>query len=456
MSPTSPLSVAVVGSGPSGVYAADLLAQADPPARVDVFEKLPAPFGLVRYGVAPDHPNIKQVIRTLSEVFARDGVRLVANVDVGTDVSLGELRNAYDAVVVATGCPLDAPLDIPGIGLRGSFGSAEFVSWYDGHPDAPHAWPLSAREVAIVGAGNVALDLARMLSRRPEDLARTDVPDPVLESFRASPVTDVHVFARRGPAQVRFSPMELKEMGALADVDVVVDPGDLEFDEASIEAIGSNRRLRQVVETLTAWAEGEPTGAGRRVHLHLLWRPVEVFDDGEGRVGGIRVERMRLTGDGSVEGTGELQEHAVQAVFRAIGYRGVPIEGLPFDPDRGVVRNVGGRVVGEGGRPLPGLYVVGWVKRGPSGLIGHSRKDAQETVDRILEDRPGGSEGPSSGDGDSNGVLGLLDDRGVSVVGWRDWETLDAHERSLGAARKGDRIKVASREEMLAIALGRA
>jgi len=454
MSLDRPLRVALIGSGPSGVYTADLLTTADPSAAVDVFERLPAPFGLVRYGVAPDHPNIKQVIRTLSDVIQKKGIRLFANVDVATDVAWGELRDAYDAVVVATGCPRDAPLDIPGIGLPGSFGSADFVSWYDGHPDAPRDWPLSAREVAIVGAGNVALDLARILSRRPEDLARTDVPDPVLEAFGASPLTDVHVFARRGPAQVRFSPQELKEIGALPEVDVVVDPGDLEYDEASTEAIESNRRLRQVVEILSDWAGKEATGAGRRIHLHLLRRPIEILDNGEGRVGGIRVERMRLKGDGSVRGTGELHDHSVEAVYRAIGYRGVPIQGLPFDTERGVIRNVGGRVVGEDGSPIPGVYAVGWVKRGPSGLIGHSRKDAHETVDRILQDAPGlVSRGFPAG---ADGVPGLLRNRGVPVVGWREWEALDAHERALGAARGGERVKVASREEMLAIALGTA
>lgn len=455
MRPNRPFTVAVIGSGPSGVYTAGLLSKADIPTLVDVFERLPAPFGLVRYGVAPDHPNIKQVARALADVFGQDGVRLVANVDVGVDIGFDDLRKVYDAVVVATGCPLDAPLDIPGIGLAGSFGSAEFVSWYDGHPDAPREWPLTAREVAVIGGGNVALDLARILAKRPEDLARTDIPEPTLEVFRASPLTDVHVFARRGPAQVRFSPLELKEIGTLPGVDVIVDPGDLEYDASSAVTIESNRQARQVIETLTAWAEAGTTGAPRRIHLHLLQRPVGILDDGAGRVGGIRMERMRLKGDGSVEGTGVGLQYPVQAVYRAIGYRGVPIGGLAFDAARGVLRNIEGRVTGNDGQPVVGLYAVGWIKRGPSGLIGHSRKDAQETVAAILEDAPRLVGKPAADNQDSRTISEFLRDRGVSVVGWRGWERLDGYERELGRVRGSERVKVSSRDQMLKVALGR-
>lgn len=454
MSPNRPLRVAIVGSGPSGIYAADLLSKAEVPASVDVFERLPAPFGLVRYGVAPDHPNIKQIMTTLAGILGRDGIRLLANVDVGTDITLDELRACYDAVVLATGSPHDAPLGIPGENLEGSYGSADFVAWYDGHPDGPRSWPMTAKEVAIVGAGNVALDLARILAKRPEDLAWTDIPDHVLAALQASPLTDIRIFARRGPAEVKFSPLELREIGKVSGVDVVVDDADLQFDEASIAAIESNRQTKQVVETLTSWASREATGAARRIHLHLLQRPVALLDDGAGGVAGIRTERMRLTGDGSVEGTGETREYPVQAVYRAIGYRGVPVEGLPFDDARGVVRNDAGRVVDETGAPVTGVYATGWIKRGPSGLIGHSKKDSQETVDRILEDAPNLIE--AKGDLSADGLGPMLDDRGVRVIGWSDWLALDAHERALGEAQGRERVKVVSRFEMTDIALRRA
>jgi ferredoxin--NADP+ reductase len=257
---------------------------------------------------------------------------------------------------------------------------------------------------------------------------------------------------------VRFSPLELRELGQVPGVDVIVDPEDLEFDEASRAAIEGNRQVRQVVDTLTEWAHREPTGAPRRIHLHLLQRPVAILDDGAGAVAGIRMERTRLTGDGSVEGTGVLLEHPAQAVYHAVGYRGTPIEGLPFDTARGVVRNVGGRVVGDDGIPVPGFYATGWIKRGPSGLIGHSKKDAQETVERVLEDAGALVEGGPAPPGapDPEGILRTLAERGIEVIQWKDWEVLDAYERALGAAQGRERVKVVSREEMTDIALRRA
>jgi len=452
-----PLRVAIVGSGPSGVYVADLLTRAESPASVDVFERLPAPFGLVRYGVAPDHPNIKQIITTLGSILGRDGIRLLANVDIGRDLGLDDLRAHYDAVVLATGSPNDAPLGIPGEGLKGSHGSAEFVSWYDGHPDGPRTWPLAAREIAILGVGNVALDIARILAKAFADLASTDIPDEVMRDLEASQATDIHIFGRRGPAQVKFSPLELREIGKVSGVDVIIDPEGLQFDEGSLETIESNRQARQVVDTLTEWAGREPAGNPRRIHLHLLLSPVAILDDGAGAVAGIRMERMRLTGDGVVEGTGEFVEHEVQAVYRAVGYRGTPIEGLPFDESRGVIRTIAGRVVTEDGTPVPGFYATGWIKRGPSGVIGHSKKDAQETVERILEDA-GDLVADSLALPDDlrpDDLLGMLKGRGVRVIEWRDWEVLDAHERALGEAQGRERVKVVSREEMTDIALGR-
>ena len=453
-----PLRVAIIGAGPAGTYAADLLSKSAIPTSIDIIERLPAPFGLVRYGVAPDHPRIKQIITALANILGRGDIRLLANVTIGRDLSLDDLRAHYDAVIFATGSFEDAPLAIPGVDLKGSFGAADFVSWYDGHPDVPREWPLDARQVAILGVGNVALDVARILTKRPEDLEWTDMPDHVMAALQASPVTDVHVFGRRGPAQVKFSPLELRELGQVGGVDVVVYPEDFEFDEGSLAWIESHHQNKQVVNTLTDWTLREPTGAPRRIHLHLLQRPVAIVDDDAGSVAGVRMERMRLTGDGSVEGTGEFVEYPAQAVYRAVGYWGTPIEGVPFDATRGVIRNAGGRVIGEGGQPVPGFYTTGWIKRGPVGLIGHTKSDAQETVENLVADADALVAGSraSAVALSPDALLTLLKERGVPVVEWRDWEALDAHERALGEARGRERVKVVSRDEMTDVALGRA
>ena len=275
MSSTRPLRVAVVGAGPAGIYAADILSKTDLDVSIDLFERLPAPFGLVRYGVAPDHPRIKQIIVALHKVLERGDIRLLANVDYGVDLKLDDLRTFYDAVIFSTGSIRDADLDIPGIDLPESYGAADFVSWYDGHPDVPRTWPLEAREVAVLGAGNVALDVARILAKHADDLLPTEIPANVHEILAANPVTDVHVFARRGPAQVKFSPLELRELGHVPDVDIVVNPEDFDFDEGSMAAIHSSNQTKQVVKTLTDWTLKDPSEltASRRIHLHFLHRP---------------------------------------------------------------------------------------------------------------------------------------------------------------------------------------
>ena len=377
---TTPLRVAIVGAGPAGIYAADILSKTELGVSIDLFERLPAPFGLVRYGVAPDHPRIKQIIVALHKVLERGEIRLIGNVDYGSDLTMADLRRYYDAVIFATGSIRDAALDIPGIDLPGSHGAAEFVSWYDGHPDVPRTWPLDAEQIAIFGAGNVALDVARMLTKHPEDLLPTEIPPNVYEVLQRNPVTDVHIFARRGPAQAKFTPLELRELGRVPDVDVVVYPEDFEFDDGSMAAIRSSNQTKQVVKTLTDWTLREPeelTGS-RRVHLHFLHRPAAVL--GDDHVTGVRTERTALNGDGSTTGTGEFHEWGVQAVYRAVGYFGSPLADVPFDEVRGVIPNDEGRVVGLDGEPIPGLYTTGWIKRGPVGLIGHTKSDAQETI----------------------------------------------------------------------------
>ncbi len=453
-----PLRVAVIGAGPAGIYAADILTKAEIPTSIDIIERLPAPFGLVRYGVAPDHPRIKQIVGALSSVLGRGDIRLLANVNVGTDLTLDDLRAHYDAVVFATGAITDAPLAIPGIGLEGSYGAADFVSWYDGHPDVPRAWPLDAREVAVLGVGNVALDVARILAKHPKDLLATDAPANVLEGLEKSPVTDVHLFGRRGPAQVKFTPLELRELALVPDVDVIVYPEDYEFDEASQAAIEGHHQTKQTVKTLMDWTLREPTGASRRIHLHMLQQPVEVLDDGAGRVAGVRMERTALQGDGSVRGTGEFLEYPCQAVYRAVGYWGSEIPGVPFDDARGVFRNVEGCVVDATGEPVSGFYTTGWIKRGPIGLIGHTKSDAQETIGHIVEDAEAlvAASAAEAVALSPDRLLTLLTDRGVPVVQWEDWEVLDTHEVALGEPHGRERVKVVPRDEMTDIALRRA
>lgn len=449
MSTTRPLRVAVVGAGPAGIYASDILSKTDLDVSIDLFERLPAPFGLVRYGVAPDHPRIKQIIVALHKVLSRGDVRLIANVDYGVDVKLEDLRQFYDAVIFSTGSIKDAELNIPGIDLDGSYGAADFVSWYDGHPDVPRTWPLEAEQVAVIGAGNVALDVARILAKHADDLLPTEIPANVHEILKSSPVTDVHVFARRGPAQVKFSPLELRELGHVPDVDIVVYPEDFDFDEGSEAAINSSNQTKQVVKTLVDWTLKDPAQntASRRLHLHFLHAPVEVLGE-NGKVVGFRTERTALQGDGTVKGTGEFIDWPVQAVYRAVGYLSEALPDVPFDSENGVIPNAGGRVLDLNGEHINGTYVTGWVKRGPVGLIGHTKSDAKDTIDNLLQDldklKPAEL-------GSTAAVLEHLSGKGVEFTTIEGWEKLDNHERSLGEAQGRERIKVVPRDEMIQI-----
>lgn len=449
-----PLSVAVIGAGPAGIYAADILSKSEIDTSIDLYEKLPAPYGLVRYGVAPDHPRIKQIIVALYKILQRGDIRLIGNVDIGSDLTIEELTDTYDAIIIATGADRDAPLDIPGIDLEGSYGAAEFVSWYDGHPDVPRTWPLEAQQIAVFGVGNVALDVARILAKHPDDLMSTEIPQNVEDGLRSSPVTDVHVFGRRGPAQVKFTPLELRELGKVPDVDVIVYEEDFDFDEGSEEAINSSNQTKQVVKTLTDWVmRDEEFTASRRIHLHMLQAPHEIL--GDTKVEGVRMERMELTGDGSVKGTGEYIDYPVQAVYRAIGYFSSPIDGVPFDDVRGVVPNEAGRVIQPGGDHIPGLYATGWIKRGPVGLIGSTKSDAQETIGNIVDDVQTGKITPSKNAGEAfEAITALLDERGVKYTSWHGWELLEAYEIALGEKVDRPRIKVVQRETMAAISRG--
>ncbi|GAA3278597.1 FAD-dependent oxidoreductase [Nesterenkonia halobia] len=465
--PQRPVRVAVVGAGPAGVYASDILAKSqkksDIPVSIDLFDRYPAPFGLIRYGVAPDHPRIKGIVKALHKVMDRGDIRLLGNVEIGVDLTLEDLRRHYDAVVFATGAIRDASLDIPGIELEGSFGAADFVSWYDGHPDYPRDWPLEAEQIAVIGNGNVSLDVARMLAKHPEDLLTTEVPENVHRRLEESPARDVHIFGRRGPAQVKFTPLELRELSHAPGVDIVLDEEDFEFDEASDEAIKSNNQVKTMVNTLANWLveqEERTEEAERKLHLHFLHQPVEVLEgtdeqgQGTGRVAGIRFERMELDGSGGVRSTGQFLDYPVQAVYRAVGYYGTQVPGIPFDARRGVITNEAGRVLDEDGEHLPGTYATGWIKRGPVGLIGHTKGDALETIGCLLEDV---HQLPAAEEPDEAAVLELLDSRGVEYTTWEGWLTLDAHEVSLGeqATAQGpverERVKVVPREEMVRI-----
>lgn len=452
------LRVAVVGAGPAGIYASDILSKTDLDVSIDLFDRLPAPFGLVRYGVAPDHPRIKQIITALHKVLDRGDIRLLSNVEFGVDVTLDELREFYDAVIFSTGAIKDAALSIPGIDLQGSYGAADFVSWYDGHPDVPDTWPLEAQSVAVLGAGNVALDVARILAKHPKDLLSTEIPDNVYQGLTASPVKDVHVFARRGPAQAKFSPLELRELGHIPDVDVIVYPEDFDFDEGSIQAINSSNQTKQVVKTLTDWTLKDPASftASRRLHLHFLHAPHELVDiDGDGAVDVLRTERTKLNGDGTVSGTGEQHDWPVQAVYRAIGYFGSELKDVPYDATRGVITNAEGRVLDTTGDHVNGLYCTGWIKRGPVGLIGHTKSDASETIRHLVEDASDLSEFATASRPEPTAISEFLAERGVDVIEWSGWKLLDAWEQSLGEQNGRERVKVVPRAEQIAISLGR-
>lgn len=455
LSSARPLRVAIVGAGPAGIYAADILSKTELDVQIDLLERLPAPFGLVRYGVAPDHPHIKLIIGALEKVLGRGDIRLLGNIDVGKDVTVAELQQFYDVVIFATGAISDVKMDIPGVDLDGSYGAADFVSWYDGHPDYPTDWPLNAQQIAVLGAGNVALDIARVLVKHADALLPTEIPDHVYRALKASPVTDVHIFARRGPAQAKFTPLELREVGKQHDVDVVVYPEDFEFDAASEQAVAGSNQVKQVVNTLTDWTLIDPSEqtASRRLHLHFLHSPVEILGE-DGKVVGLRTERTKLNGDGTVSGTGEFTDWPAQAVYRAIGYYGTPISSLPFDYAGGVISNVEGRVISDDdGAHLPGIYATGWIKRGPVGLIGSTKSDAAQTINHLVADVEADANAlRTATNPDPQAIVDFLTARGLELTDWAGWERLDAYERELGAAQGRDRVKVVSRAEQTEIA----
>lgn len=446
------LRLAIVGAGPAGIYAADILLKAERnfDVSIDLFDRLPAPYGLVRYGVAPDHPRIKGIITALREVLDRGQIRIFGNVNLGTDLTLDDLKRHYHAVIFATGAIKDAPLDIPGIELENSFGAADFVNWYDAHPDVPREWPLDEEHVAVIGNGNVALDVARMLAKHADDLLPTEIPANVYEGLKQSKVTDVHVFGRRGPAQVKFTPLELRELGEVPDVDIVVHNEDFGKDPEAEKLAETNKQLLVIKRILNSWRERPEGTASRRIHLHWYSRPAEVLGE-DGKVSALRIERTEPDGEGGVRGTGEFRDYPVGQLYRAVGYFGSPLDGVPFDEKRGVIPNREGEVLGDDNEQVPGLYTTGWIKRGPVGLIGHTKSDAMETIQHLIN---GQANWWTPSEPSEDAVTALLDERGVKYTNLDGWHRLDEHELALGAAEGRTRVKVVDRDEMVRISRG--
>ncbi len=435
-----PLRVAVVGSGPAGFYAAAALLASDLDLEVDLIERLPTPWGLVRLGVAPDHPNIKAVSRAFERTAAQPGFRFFGNVEVGKDVEHAELARLYDAVVYSVGAQTDRQLGIPGEDLPGSWPATAFVAWYNGHPDFQDlSFDLSGERAVVIGNGNVALDVARMLALTPEELAPTDTTDAAIEAINAAGIREILVVGRRGPVQAAWTPVEVGELGELAGADVIVDPADLELDEASAaELEAAPPTVRRNVEHLRDYSAREPAGKPRAIRLRFFSSPVAIH--GDGRVEAIELVRNELVGGRAVP-TEERETIPCGIVFRSVGYQGVPLPGLPFDEGSATIPN-------EGGRVEPGLYVAGWIKRGPSGVIGTNKKDATETVALVLDDARAGLL-PSRAEGT---LEALLEDRGVDAVLYAGWEAIDAAERSAGEPLGRPRVKLCSWADLLAAA----
>ncbi len=434
------LRVAVVGSGPAGFYAAAALLASDLEVEVDMIERLPTPWGLVRLGVAPDHPNIKAVSRAFERTAAQPGFRFFGNVEVGKDVEHAELALLYNAVVYSVGAQTDRQLGIPGEDLPGSWAATEFVAWYNGHPDFQElSFDLSGERAVVIGNGNVALDVARMLALTPEELATTDTTDPAIEAINDAGVREILVVGRRGPVQAAWTPVEVGELGELAGADVIVAPADLELDEASAaELEAAAPTVRRNVEHLRDYAGRTPTGKPRTIRLRFFSSPVAIH--GDGKVEAIELVRNELVGGRAVP-TEEHETIPCGIVFRSVGYQGVAMPGVPFDEGSATIPN-------EGGRVEPGLYVAGWIKRGPSGVIGTNKKDATETVALLLDDARAALL-PSRGEGT---LEALLEERGVEAVLYAGWEAIDAAERNAGEPLGRPRVKLCSWADLLSAA----
>lgn len=441
-----PLKVAVIGAGPAGIYASDILVKkTGGEVQIDLIEQMPAPFGLIRYGVAPDHPRIKGIIKSLHRVLDTEQIRLLTNVHIGRDITVDELQQHYDAVVFATGAVGDRHRDIPGADLDGVHGAGEFVGFYDGNPRFERNWDLSATEVAVIGVGNVSLDVSRILAKTGDELKVTEIPDNVYDSLAQNQAETVRVFGRRGPAQAKFTPQELKELDHSESINVVVSPEDIDYDEASLAARQESKSTDLVCQVLEQYAIRDPKKAPHTLQIHLFEQPVEIMGK-DGKVSGIKTERTALNGDGSVHGTGKFTEWPAQAVYFATGYRSDAVDGVPFNQDKNVINNDGGHVIDAAGKVVPGLYTTGWIKRGPVGLIGNTKSDATETIGMLLADAASGTLPSPSSDAD---ITEVLSERGIEYLTWQDWQRLDAAERALGEREGRERKKFVEWEDMV-------
>ncbi|MFE7422019.1 FAD-dependent oxidoreductase [Rhodococcus sp. NPDC057529] len=427
--------IAVIGSGPAGLFAADeLVRQQDVDVEVDIIDRVPAPYGLVRYGVAPDHPRIKAVIGSLQRILENPKVRFLGNVEFGTDIDRPFLDAHYTATIYATGASRDRSIGIAGEDLLGSRSATAFVSWYSGHPDSPNDFSLREDTVAVIGAGNVALDVARILAKTAAELDSTDMPPHVLDTLRDSRVRDIHVICRRGPEFAKFTTKELRELRNLTDADIIVDPAEL----TSSPREGLDKATLANLAVLEEFASRPRTDRTHRIHFHFWRNPIEIL--GYEHVDGLRIECTELAPDGTVHGTGEIDTLPTQLILRSVGYRSVPLDGLPFDSARGTIPNQLGRVVDDAGRVVPAQYVTGWLKRGPSGVIGTNRVDSVETVASVMEDLVSSPEQGTSVSADA--VDAALRTRGVKAIGYDGWLRINGDEIERGRVSGKDRTKI--------------
>lgn len=443
------LRVAIVGSGPSGFYCAAPLLKSDTITTVDMFDRLPSPFGLVRGGVAPDHPKIRNVTAVYDKTAGHERFRYMGNVTVGEDITIEEMRKYYDAIILCYGAETDRKLNIDGEDLAGSYTATSFVGWYNGHPDYRQLkFDLSGETAVVVGVGNVAMDVARILAKTPNELKETDIAQHALDALAESKLKNIYIIARRGPCQAKFTTPEIKEMGELEDCDVIVEPEELAVDEVSQEE-RSDRNVNRNMEVLEEYRDREPSGKSKKVIFKFLLSPVRI--EGDGKVETLVLEQNALSGEPfktKCRGTGETEELKCDLVFRSIGYRGIPMPGVPFRDDWGIVPNDHGRVTEEDGTPVPATYVAGWIKRGPSGIIGTNKPDSLETVNNLLEDVSSLTPCETP---DSDAVLALLKERGKRVITMEDWKKIDAAEIARGKAVGKPRERFTAIAEMLAV-----
>lgn len=450
-----PLRVAIVGAGPSAFYAAgSLLKEPGLVVSIDFFERLIAPHGLVRNGVAPDHQNIKAVSKIYDRTLDEPNVRYYGNVEFGRDITLADLHHFYDQIILAVGAQSDRRLGIPGEDLPNSDSATEFVAWYNGHPDYADFKPnLDVESAVVVGVGNVAMDVARILAKSVDELRETDIADRALDVLAGSQVKDIWVLSRRGPAQVKFTSAEIREFGHLAIADPVVLEAEMNIDNTSLKSIEGDTAAMKNIDYLRAFAEIDPESRKpRRVHFRFLISPVEILAGADGAVAGVRCEHNKLVptedGDMKAVGTGDYETIPAGLVLRSVGYRGVPLPGIPFAARTGTIPNREGRITSEDGAVLPGLYVVGWAKRGPTGVIGTNKPDSHATVAVMIEDLPHIT---PAADPDPDAVARLLNERGVRFVSHDDWHRIDEVELTMGKAQGRPRVKLTSRDEMLRV-----